>query len=257
MTPRGRAAVVGAVIAAAYLASAALSGHLSPLARRPLLDGGGVPVPYNWVSPPPALAGGNLKPSGARFVIKFDPSKGSRARVVSTTDIQASLILPTAALPPAAPATQAVVTITPLAPPKAPTLPPNLVITGNVYRIAGTYADGGGVTRLAKPATLSLLYPLAPDNLLHRFVLLHSRDSGRTWQKVPSSQDSPTQVQVTGTVLELGDYAVGQSVTGSKKPFPIGRLIYYLLIGGLVAFLLVRIFLNEARRRRKAAAKRT
>lgn len=255
MTNRTRALVAGVVVGVAYVASAVASGHLSPLARRPLLDGGGVPVPYNWVSPPPALAGTNQKPSGARVTIKFDPGKGSRARVVTTADIQASLILPTAAIAASPPSTEAVVTVTPLALPKTPTLPPNLELTGNVYRFQGAYTGGGPVTSLAKPGTLSLLYPLAPDNLLHHFVLLHSAD-GRTWAAVPSSQDSPSQLQVSGTVQELGDYAVGQSVTGTEKPFPIGRLIYYVLIGGLIAFLLFRIFLSERRRRRRTAKKR-
>ena len=47
-----RALATGAGIALLYVALAVLSGHLSPLARRPLLDGF-APVPqYRWVSRP-------------------------------------------------------------------------------------------------------------------------------------------------------------------------------------------------------------
>ena len=57
-----RALAAGIAVTAVYAASAMLSGHLSPLARRPLLDGLAPATPYRWVEPPPELAATNLEP---------------------------------------------------------------------------------------------------------------------------------------------------------------------------------------------------
>src|SRR5205807_9155281 len=68
MTSRRRVGwLTGAGVVAIYLGLAALSGHLSLFARRPMLDGGpGVIQPYRWVSPPPGLEKTNRRPLSRR-----------------------------------------------------------------------------------------------------------------------------------------------------------------------------------------------
>ena len=65
-------------VVAAYVALAALSGHLSPLARGPLLDGIGPPQAYRWVSPPPDLASTNVAPSSLTRTLPLAPNGQSR-----------------------------------------------------------------------------------------------------------------------------------------------------------------------------------
>ena len=67
---RRRALAAGLVALALYASGAALSGHLSPLARRPLLDGLAPPTPYRWVEPPVELVTSNEPPSSGRFKIR-------------------------------------------------------------------------------------------------------------------------------------------------------------------------------------------
>ena len=71
MRVRSLALGAGVAIALVYTATAVLSGHLSPLARRPLLDGLAPPTAYRWVQPPPELAATNQKPTPGRFVVKL------------------------------------------------------------------------------------------------------------------------------------------------------------------------------------------
>ena len=49
----GLATAVGALTL--YAVGAAISGHLSLIARRPILDGVGPPPPNDYVNPPPSL----------------------------------------------------------------------------------------------------------------------------------------------------------------------------------------------------------
>ena len=90
-TTAGRALAAGLVLGVAYVALAAASGHLSPLARRPLLDGLGPLMPYRWVSPPPEVAD-NEPPSPATFEL---PVRNGRTApdVVVTPDAQVTMIL--------------------------------------------------------------------------------------------------------------------------------------------------------------------
>src|SRR5207248_8735887 len=98
VTARRRAAVWGVAATVAYLTGAAVSGHLSPFARRPLLDGTGPPPPYNWVSPPPDLSGGNQPPTPGAFTLDLNPQTGTEADVLSTQDVQVSLAVGTGAI---------------------------------------------------------------------------------------------------------------------------------------------------------------
>jgi hypothetical protein len=254
MTRRGRAVRAGVAVAVVYLALAAISGGLDPFARRPLLDGFGTPTPYRWVSPPPHLTTKNKRPASASVKLDVDPQTGSEAQVVTTSDLQVSLALGPGAFPPRPGGPSVRITIVPQAPSGAQTLPRGTSIFGNLYVLKARYSPSGpDVSRLRSPGQLTLFYPSAPDNLLHKHVVLQSND-GRTWRAL-ATDDFQAAQQASASVDLLGYYAVGQSTTGTKKPPATGRLIYYLLLGGLLSVGVVVLVLGEIRLRRGRRAR--
>ena len=99
MTRRVRALAWGAVVCVLYGVSAIVSGHLSPVARRPILDGIAPPTAYRWVTPPPELAGTNMQPETASAGVPLD-ANGNGTKVITTGDAQVTLILPKGAIAP-------------------------------------------------------------------------------------------------------------------------------------------------------------
>src|SRR5206468_635193 len=145
-------------------------------ARRPILDGFAPPPPYQWVSPPPGVAAGNDKPTGGSFRVRFGANGTSRADVLSTSDIQVTLILSGGTFPPETGETSALVTIQPFAPSKFAAPPSGLGVDGNVYRLRAKYQPGGGgIETLAKPVQLTMVYPPSSDGLVHRHAVLQSK----------------------------------------------------------------------------------
>jgi hypothetical protein len=241
------AILAGLGVAGAYLLGASVSGRLDPSARRPIFDGFAPPPPYRWVSPPPAAAQGNQKPAGGRFRVKFDAGGISVADVLSTSDLQVTLILSEATFVPMAGQTSALISVQPLAPEDLDPAPPGLRIAGNVYRLQGTYRPSGtAVSSLSQPAELTLVYPPSADGLIHAHTVLQSRD-GTSWTALPTN-DAGSQAAVE--VSSLGYFAVAERVTGGKRPFPLGKIIQYALIGALVLVLAVPIVAHEVRSRR-------
>jgi hypothetical protein len=250
---RRRAILSGLLVAAAYVAGALVTGRIDPLAKRPIFDGFAPPPPYRWVSPPPSLANGNQKPDSGTARVRFGAKGTSTPVAAATRDLQASLILSGGAFPPM-PGQQFVqLRIQPLAPPASGTPLSGLRVAGNVYLFAATYEPGGpSVTSLSKEAQLTLVAPTSVDGLIHRHALLFSSDQ-RSWQVIPSS-DAITQVG--GNVRSLGYYAVGEYVAGAKKkPFPVGKVIQYALVGALVLLVVIPILVHEVRTRRSRASK--
>ena len=235
---------------ALYLVLAMVSGRLSPLARRPLLDGFAPPPPYRWVRPPPSLASTNEKPPAGRFAVKLDATSGSEAGVFSTDDSQASVALGKGAIPPAPGDHSVLLRITPLAPAAGASIPNEMRLSGNVYRITAIYRpSGSAVGSLKNPGQLVLAYPAAADALLHRHTLLRSTD-GRQWTAIQSI-DSIGQQLVQGNVNELGYFAVGQARSGTPRHTSTGTIIYrVLLIAGITA-IVAAIGVAELRIRRK------
>ena len=128
-----------------------MSGHLSPLSRRPLLDGLAPPTAYRWVEPPPELAATNQKPTPGTFTVKLG-NGGSKTAVFTTDDAQVTVILPEGSFADAEGQRSVQVTVDPLAGALAqPDDPLNVV--GNVYLVEATYQPSGDAARLANPAS--------------------------------------------------------------------------------------------------------
>jgi hypothetical protein len=246
-------------LAGLYLVLATVSGRLSPLARRPLLDGFAPPPPYRWVRPPPSLAPTNQKPSSGRFAIGL-AATGSEAGVFSTEDSQASLALGPGAIRPEPGEVSVLLKIVPTASASGSSVPKGMVIAGNVYRFTAAYRPSGSqVSKLKDPGQMVLAYPV-PDNLIHQHALLRSAD-GRSWTAVQSI-DSIAQALVQGNVSELGYFAVGQTA-GRPRHTSKGTIVYrVILIAGISAIVAaigvaeLRIRRNRRRSRRPRSRRR-
>jgi hypothetical protein len=206
--------VAGLLCVTAYVGLAALSGHLSPLARGPLLDGIGPPQDYRWVNPPPDLAAANQPPSSGVFPITLDPN-GSRPATPVTSDNQVTLIVTQGAFATKPGQTEVTLTIDPVDPATLGSPGADLTIFGNAYRLEATYQPSGKPAKLVHPLDAVLMYPVTPN--LHASVhQLSTSPDGQTWTAQEGS-DSLAQQQAQGPVPELG-YVM---VTGEAGPSPV------------------------------------
>ena len=241
---RRRALAAGLAVAAVYFGLAAVSGHLSPLARRPLLDGF-APVNYRWVSPPPELADANEAPAAGDFTLPLTAG-GSQPDVLATDDAQITLIPIKGTFPPAPGQRQVHLTITPMAPDTVEPPDPPLVIVGNVYRVEATYEPSGRpIEAPAKPIEAIVVYPLPPNVHATTHAVIASPD-GSSWQ-VSEGTDTPGNQQVEGPVETLGFIAAaGDLQPGAATPSPApssggGNSLGIVLIVGAVCAALVGI----------------
>ena len=216
MSPRGRTLAVGLAVAALYLGGAALSGHLSVLARRPVLDGFTSLPAYRWINPPQALAPHNQEPFSATKDFAFDAAS-LKGGVISTNDLQITVIVQDGAVA-ASPGQRSVrFTLTPFDPAKLGEPPLTLGFDGNAYRIQASYLPGNAsVSSLAIPADLALVYPadatFGGGSIKH--VLLTSA-TGKDWH-VLSTTDLPQSQQASAKTSTLGYFVVGRS--GGAEP---------------------------------------
>ena len=213
---RRRAIAAGSLVAAVYLGLAALSGQLSPLARRPLLDGTAPVAPYRWVSPPPELAETNVPPSPGDFTLPLT-ERGSRPDVLTTDDAQVTIIL-TAGTFAASPGQESVrLTVAPVDPATIGS-PDGLAIIGNAYLLGGSYEPSGDpiLEHLEEPLEVILVYPLTPDAHTTSRSVVFSPD-GQTWT-VSDGTDSPAIQQTEGPVDTLGFVAAAASQTPIEFP---------------------------------------
>jgi hypothetical protein len=252
-TALGLATAMGALTL--YAAGAAISGHLSLIARRPILDGVGPPPPYDYVNPPPAVASTNNEPPGASITVKFGP-KGSVAQTLEPSDGQLLLVMRAGLFPSQPGAKDVLVVAKPMDPAKYPPLPNGLQVLGNAYTISAAYEPGSDrVKRLSFPAVGILTYPIAVNLHTTDHTLFLSTD-GKSWQAI-NSTDVPGLTQVQGTVPALGTLAVGARVeqvqNGPASPTPAttggGIPRSWLLIAGAVLILLLAGAAVAARRR--------
>jgi hypothetical protein len=258
VTRSRRALAWGLGAAVSYVALGALSGHLSALARRALLDGIGPPQPYRWACPPPSLASANKRPSMGSFTIDLSPQTGSQPGVFSTNDLQASIVFADGAFP-AAPGQSSIhFAITPLCSSAAAQPPAGMVIAGNVYRLEATLMPSGQAERtIASSSQFVLSYPSIPNPATSRHTLLFSPD-GMSWQPVSGTIDSIAQQQALANVRMLGYFAVGATPGAGPSGTPrgsIANLIPTILVGVLVAAIAFFIVRFEIRQRRLSAAR--
>jgi hypothetical protein len=206
--------VVAASTIGLYVGLAALSGHLSPAARGPVLDGLGPLQPYRWVNPPASLAPTNKAPSVGTFVARFVKG-GLQGQVFVNGDGQATVIVPKNAFPANGRDIAVVLTLTPVDPATLGPLPDDNVAFGNAYRLTAAYRPSGErAPSPAAPIDLVLLYPVTPD--LHAAThAIYGSNDGKTWSALPGT-DTPTVQQVEGKIGHLGYAAIG----GVLAPVP-------------------------------------
>ena len=206
--------VAGVAAVAAYAGLAALSGHLSPLARGPLLDGIGPPQPYRWVSPPPDLAEDNQVPSAGVFPVPLGPG-GSEAQAFVTSDDQVTVVVPEGAFRKRPGQIEVTLTVEPVDPSTLSSPGDGVAAFGNAYRFSASYAPSGDPATLALPLDVTLLYPLTWDPHADLHQIFTSAD-GTAWVAQEGS-DSLAQQQAEGPLPELG-YAMA---AGERQEVPV------------------------------------
>jgi hypothetical protein len=251
---RGRALLAGAAavaVVAAYLAGAAVSGRLSPLARRPLLDGLAPPPSYRWVHPPPEFAGGNRPPSSGHATVRLGPT-GSEVSASGTDDGQLSLVLDQGAVPPSPGQQSVAITIEPLDPAKLAPVPAGLIAAGNAYRIQARYQPSGKAAPISK-GQVAMVYPLlsVPVASPFDYVVLTSPD-GRAWTR-QASTTQPGSHQVSASFSGAGYFLVAVPPgTASASSGPHRRVLILLIVAVVYAIIMVIVVSRWLRRRRTA-----
>ncbi|GAC1415094.1 MAG: hypothetical protein NVSMB57_10610 [Actinomycetota bacterium] len=250
-----RSAAFGAAAAITYLIFALVSGHLSPFARRPLLDGVHTAPPYRWIAPPPEFAKANQKPVTLHDRVPLGP-KGNLPRIVKTEDKQVSVQIPAEAIPPAPGQTAVEVLVKPLDPAAEGPLPKPSIQRGNVYHILMRYLPGKkNIPSLKNPGTLTMLYPASPPDLLTaKYTMAFSRDA-KAWNVLGEGvSDSHASQLITGPFLDTGYFSAATSKTDAKKgdkkkkskPFPWLATIIVIAVLGIV-FGIVRMLQRRKR----------
>ena len=211
-----RRRIAGAIaVALCYVALAALSAELSPLARRPVLDGLAPIAPYRWVSPPPDLADGNQPPAAGSFDIALT-AQGSEPGVFITTDNQVTLVLDRGAFPARGDDRSVRLTVTPLDPATLGPMPGELTAFGNALELHAAYQPSGkALRRVTGSIRFILVYPTTQTLHATTHELLRSPD-GETWTILPS-RDAPGFQQLEARVEKTG-YLV---VAGELSPNPV------------------------------------
>ncbi|HWD08506.1 MAG TPA: hypothetical protein VHA57_05355 [Actinomycetota bacterium] len=244
-TPRRRAVLAGAALAAVYLVVAALSFAGGLLPRAPVLDGLSPPPPYEWVKPPPARVKDNTQPSGATEPVLLEG--GSYVGSVNTPDAQCTLILAANSVPVVAGQTSLNITMTPIDASTLAPAPSGFAYDSNGYQISAAYEPSGApVTSF--DATLVLTYATDATEVLQW--------NGSSWKSLPATPAG--QNQLFTPVTGLGTYATavlgtGEAGGGSSPPSQgqsSTRLIIEiaLLFGVVIGLLVFVLRLVKSRR---------
>lgn len=244
MTVRSRALGAGVAIAVVYAVTALWSGHLSPLARRPLLDGLAPPTAYRWVQPPPELAATNQKPTTGTFTVELGKD-GSKTAVFTTDDAQVTVILPAGSFANAEGQRSVEVTVEPFAGAIAHPGDP-LHVVGNVYLVDATYQPSGDVAKLESLATVVMVYPLlANDHGSHAIIWSKTADRWKALDTddLPSIQQAGADVRELGYVSVAGQPAsptAGGGTSGSGSSVATIAIVAGLIILAVIAAVLLR-----------------
>jgi hypothetical protein len=236
-----------------------MSAHLSPLARRPLLDGLAPPAPYRWVNPPPELADVNEPPTAGRFTLALDAS-GAAGGAFTTPDAQVTIIVPNDAIAPSTGQRSVSITIEPLDPATLGRAPRSLVVLGNAVRVEATYEPGGDpVKELLEPIEVVLTYPFVLSDSGEHTLLVS--EEGDDWSKVRTA-DHQGPSQAIGSMGSLGYVMVaGRRLENAPSPPPStgapNEGIPLAVIGaGVIAVLLVLAIIFGGRGERRQSRNR-
>jgi hypothetical protein len=241
-----RTLIGGLAVVVAFGLLAAISGHFSPLARSPLLDGGALLGPYRWVNPPPDLASTNEQPAAGAFSLQIT-SAGTLPSTFVLSDNQATLSFAKGAIPVRGDATEAHIAVEPEDPEPLGALPGGLTAFGNAVHLGVTYTGGASVSGFDAPVDVSLVYPVTLTLHAASHEILWSAD-GQRWRRL-RSKDSAVLQQATASVPGPGYVLVGAvaspvSPTPSTTPGESNTLSIVLLVvaglsfvGGLVLIL--------------------
>jgi hypothetical protein len=240
----GAAAAAGCIVLL-YVGGAYLSGRLSPVARRPLLDGLAPSAPYRWVRPPENLAGVNRSPTPGMFTLDVGPG-GVKGGAFTTPDAQVTVIVPNGSIPPAPGQTQVQLTVTPLDPASLAPPPRGRIILGNAARVVATYVPSGDPVRnLSRGVELVLVYPFVlDDGGDHQLI---TSPDGSAWRRIHTT-DHAGPAQAIGTMPSFGYVAVsGLRARQSSSPTPSeggpGVPVAIVVAGAvLIVLLLVLLF---------------
>jgi hypothetical protein len=179
---------------------------------RPLYDGSGPPLPYNWMKPPSGFK--NTKPKPFSQNVDLGP-KGIVGANLATSDGQAVLITPEGSFPRHGADKSVHFRFVPLDPStiKPPAKPKP---QGNAYRITATYEPSGANAVPTQPITVLLRYPATAATVL--------RLNGTSWTML-KSQNLASTLQIYANTTALGTFvaAGGHSNT----------LILWYITGGI------------------------
>jgi hypothetical protein len=202
-----RAALVGAGLALAYVATVGITLGLHPGRVRPLYEGFTPPSTYHWVNPPHLFAAANQRPTVTHASVKLGPA-GSVATGISTDDAQLVLGMAAGAVPRHGSDTSVAVTIIPLDPATLAPVPSPYRANGNAYLVAMAYRPSGvAVTRLAgSGASMVLIVPEVGHQLFTTTA------SHGPWATVVAHSIPPTDLTLGATMRAPGYYLAGTTL---------------------------------------------
>jgi hypothetical protein len=248
---RRRALVLSAFgVLGAYAMGLAISGRMSLVAQRPMLEGTNPPPPYRWTCPPTTLRATNVRPFPGQTNARFN-SSGSVAKAMQTQDGQLAMTMPAGVFSPEPDGSSVLVRATPECASALAPLPDGFRPTGNAYRLEARYQPGGApVAHLNGPLLVVAVYSVAPTIHSTQRTLFFSPD-GRTWEPLHTT-DTPASVELQGSVPAFG-YVVTGAMLESIVSAPAARSstsarIWLLLVGAVLIVALA--FVAFARRRR-------
>jgi hypothetical protein len=221
-----RRAAFGACAIVLYL----LAVSTTHLPVRPLYDGSGPPLPYNWVKPPSGFK--NTKPKAKSLNVDIG-KKGSVGANLATDDGQAVLILPEGSFAKHGSDTSIRFRFVPLDPSKVTPPPKSPSPQGNAYAITGRYEPSGTEAEPAQPITVLLRYPSVATTIL----LLN----GTAWRPL-KAQNLASTLQIYANTTKLGTFV---AAGGHSKTL----ILWYITAGVSAIAAILGLFLGLRERR--------
>lgn len=188
--------------------------------------GGCSPVPYRWMSPPPALSGGNLKPLSGHVTIRVINGE-SQGVFAFTDDNQVQVSVPAAGFKVAAGTTSVTIDIEPVSTYPSPS---GFTISTNVYKVTAT-------SPLQKEAHVVIQYP---DQLAAPSTVYTADEGGTAWRTLPPADASASvPCQLGARTTRFGYFAAGYPKPGKSSGFTIGGAVLPLVAAAAVILVLL------------------